>query len=121
MTVGLDTDMFPAYIRLNGVNAKEHPVFKELSRVKLYFEKIKLAEAGEQKRQNLTLDKAAALRVVKHALVCRTHRECVDGANLGKSVNGSIGQSKGLQAAVGKHAAPSNPEAPSKKRKVAKS
>lgn len=57
-----------AYLRLNGVNAKEHPVFRELTRVKLYFEKIKTAESTGTK-QNVTLDKAAAGRFIKHALV----------------------------------------------------
>lgn len=57
-----------AYLRLNGVNSREHPVFRELSRVKQYFEKIKAAEAAGTK-QNVTLDKAAAGRFIKHALV----------------------------------------------------
>ena len=58
-----------AYLRLNGVDAKEHPVFRELVRVKEYFEKIKNAEAGDSKRMNMSLDKAAAGRFIKHALV----------------------------------------------------
>ena len=57
-----------AYLRLNGVNSKEHPVFRELTRVKQYFEKIKAAESAGTK-QNVTLDKAAAGRFIKHALV----------------------------------------------------
>ena len=60
-----------AYLRLNGVNSKEHPVFRELTRVKHYFEKIKAAESAET-RQNVTLDKAAAGRFIKNALVSRT-------------------------------------------------
>lgn len=59
-----------AYLRLKGVNAKEHPVFRELTRVKQYFEKIKSAESSsESKRENLSLDKQAAGRIIKHALV----------------------------------------------------
>lgn len=58
-----------AYIRLNGVSAKEHPVFRELTRVKQYFEKIKEVEFGGQKRENLSLDKPTAARFIKHALV----------------------------------------------------
>lgn len=58
-----------AYLRLHGVNAKEHPIFRELSRVKQYFEKIKNAEAGDAKRTATSLDKAAAGRFIKHALV----------------------------------------------------
>lgn len=61
--------IFSAFIRLNGANAKDHPVFRELTRVKQYFGKIKDVEIGHQKRVNLTLDKHAAGRVIKHALV----------------------------------------------------
>ena len=59
-----------AYLRLNGVNAKEHPVFRELTRVKQYFEKIKAAETvSDKSRPNTQLNKAAANRFIKHALV----------------------------------------------------
>ena len=57
-----------AYLRLNGVNSKEHPVFRELTRVKQYFEKIKAAESAGTK-QNVTLNKSAAGRFFKHSLV----------------------------------------------------
>lgn len=72
--------IFIAYLRLNGINSKEHPVFRELTRVKQYFEKIKAAESAGT-RQNVTLDKAAAGRFIKHALVGRKRfamktREC---------------------------------------------
>ena len=59
-----------AYLRLNGVNSKEHPVFRELTRVKQYFEKIKAAESAGITR-NIALDKAAAGRFIKNALVSR--------------------------------------------------
>lgn len=57
-----------AYLRLNGVKAREHPVFKELTRVKLYFEKVKMAEhpVGQNK---LRVDKEAAARFIKAGLV----------------------------------------------------
>lgn len=58
-----------AYLRLHGVNAKEHPVFKELTRVKQYFEKIKALETEPEKR-TMALDKQAASRFIKHGLVC---------------------------------------------------
>ena len=59
-----------AYLRLNGVAAKEHAVFKELTRVRQYFDKIKQAEAGPPKpRENMSLNKEAAGRIIKHALV----------------------------------------------------
>ena len=58
-----------AYLRLNGVNAREHPVFQELSRVKQYFDKIKNAEFPPEKGNNQTLDKKAAARFIKAGLV----------------------------------------------------
>ncbi|KAL6245548.1 hypothetical protein RBB50_007547 [Rhinocladiella similis] len=58
-----------SYFKLHGVDAKEHPVFRELSRVKQYFEKIKIAEAGPSpSRPTATLNKEAAGRVIRHAL-----------------------------------------------------
>jgi len=58
----------PAYLRLHGVDAREHPVFKELTRVKQYFEKIKALETEPEKR-TMSLDKQAAGRFIKHNLV----------------------------------------------------
>ena len=60
-----------AYLRLNGVNAKDHAVFRELTRVKQYFEKIKDTEDGGRKRQS-RLDPSSAKRFIKHALVCNS-------------------------------------------------
>lgn len=57
-----------AYLRLHGVNAKEHPVFRELTRVKQYFAKIKALET-EPEQRTMTLDKEAAGRFIKHGLV----------------------------------------------------
>src|SRR5258708_1421137 len=57
-----------AYLRLNGVKAREHPVFIELTRVKQYFDKIKVAETPVAER-NMTVDKAAAARFIKAGLV----------------------------------------------------
>ncbi|KAL9120409.1 MAG: hypothetical protein Q9187_003032 [Circinaria calcarea] len=67
VTYAIESLLF-SYIRLNGVNAKEHPVFRELTRVKQYFEKIKKVEFGGQKRENLSLNKPTAARFIKHAL-----------------------------------------------------
>jgi exosome complex protein LRP1 len=61
--------MIVGFIRLNGADAKQHPVFRELTRVKQYFDKIEEIETGPEKRENMSLDKAAASRIVKHALV----------------------------------------------------
>lgn len=60
---------FAAYLRLHGVKARDHAVFTELTRVKQYFEKLKVAENPVGKRENLTLDKAAAARIIKASLV----------------------------------------------------
>ena len=59
-----------AFLRLHGVDAKNHPVFYELTRVKQYFEKLRSAEAlGPAHKKALQLDQSAASRIVKHALV----------------------------------------------------
>jgi len=60
--------IFAAYLRLNGVKARDHPVFIELTRVRQYFEKIKAAEKPGGER-NLTLDKGAASRIIRAGLV----------------------------------------------------
>jgi exosome complex protein LRP1 len=60
-----------SYLKLHGVQVKDHPVFIELTRVKQYFAKIKNAEMGPQVAQpTLTLNKDAAARVIRHGLVC---------------------------------------------------
>jgi len=65
-TYAIESLLF-SYIKLNGVEAKSHPVFRELARVKQYFDKIKTAESAGIK-PNAKLDKDAAGRFVKHAL-----------------------------------------------------
>ncbi|KAI9769417.1 MAG: hypothetical protein M1840_004119 [Geoglossum simile] len=67
VTYAIESLLFST-LRLGGANAREHPVFKELTRVRHYFEKIKQVEASGIKRENLSLDKEAASRFVKHAL-----------------------------------------------------
>lgn len=57
-----------AYLRLHGVKATEHPVFREIKRVKQYFDKIKGLET-EPEQRNMVLDKQAAGRFIKHGLV----------------------------------------------------
>ena len=66
VTYAIESVLF-SYLRLNGVEAKTHPVFQELARVKEYFGKIKTAETAGAKRST-TLDKDAANRFVKHGL-----------------------------------------------------
>lgn len=60
--------MVQAYLRLKGVDAKEHPVFREITRVKQYFAKIQALETQPEERA-LTLDREAAGRFIKHGLV----------------------------------------------------
>lgn len=62
------TDSQPAYLRLHGVKARDHPVFIELTRVKQYFDKIKKAENPEDFKPAVTLDKGAAKRFIAAGL-----------------------------------------------------
>ncbi|KAJ5624581.1 hypothetical protein N7510_000890 [Penicillium lagena] len=66
VTYTLESLIF-SYLRLHGVDAKQHPVFRELTRVKQYFEKIKALET-EPEQRTMTLDKEAAGRFIKHGL-----------------------------------------------------
>lgn len=61
-----------AYLNLHGTNAKEHPVFKELTRVRQYFVKIKALETPpeEEAKPTMKLDQQAARRFITHGLVC---------------------------------------------------
>ncbi|KAJ5152979.1 uncharacterized protein N7482_009457 [Penicillium canariense] len=67
ITYALESLIF-SYLRLHGVDAKQHPVFRELTRVKQYFDKIKALET-EPEQRTMTLDKAAANRFIKHGLI----------------------------------------------------
>ncbi|KAI6927478.1 hypothetical protein KC355_g16668, partial [Hortaea werneckii] len=62
-TYAIESILFSA-LRLNGVDAKSHPVFQDLNRVKEYFEKIKAAETTGTKRST-QVDKDAAGRFIK--------------------------------------------------------
>ena len=66
------TDFFIAYLRLHGVDVKQHPVFRELARVKQYVAKIQALET-EPEQRTMTLDKQAAGRFIKHGLVCTSY------------------------------------------------
>ena len=60
-----------SYLKIHGVQVREHSIFKELARVKQYFEKIKAAEQpADTAEPTATLNKAAAARVIMHGLVC---------------------------------------------------
>lgn len=58
----------PDYLQLNGVEVQDHPIFRELIRVKQYMKKINEAETGPTKN-TLNLDKPAVQRFINHALV----------------------------------------------------
>ncbi|KAJ5306547.1 hypothetical protein N7508_005562 [Penicillium antarcticum] len=66
VTYTLESLIF-SYLRLHGVDAKQHPVFRELTRVRQYFAKIKDIETPSEQR-SMTLDKEAAGRFIKHGL-----------------------------------------------------
>ncbi|KAI2626333.1 Sas10/Utp3/C1D family-domain-containing protein [Xylaria nigripes] len=69
MTYSIESMLFSA-LRLNAVDAKEHPVFKELARVRQYFEKIKNIETPQDKpeKPEQTLNKEAAMRFIRSDL-----------------------------------------------------
>ncbi|KAK4208694.1 Sas10/Utp3/C1D family-domain-containing protein [Rhypophila decipiens] len=54
-------------LRLNGVDAKNHVIFTELTRVRQYVEKIKKVETPAPEREN-TLNTEAAIRVLRSDL-----------------------------------------------------
>ncbi|ORY02447.1 Sas10/Utp3/C1D family-domain-containing protein, partial [Clohesyomyces aquaticus] len=53
-------------LQVSGQNAKEHPIFAELGRLKSYFKKVKDAELGSVPRSRI--DKEAVGRFIKHGL-----------------------------------------------------
>jgi exosome complex protein LRP1 len=65
-----DTNSSLAALQLNGINARNHPVFTEIARVKQYNEKIKQTETAKiaPPKPSVTLDKSAASRFIKHGL-----------------------------------------------------
>ncbi|KAI0019082.1 Sas10/Utp3/C1D family-domain-containing protein [Xylariomycetidae sp. FL0641] len=66
VTYSIESMLFSS-LRLNSVDAKEHPVFKELTRVRQYFEKIKNIENPPAKPEQ-TLNKEAAIRFIRSDL-----------------------------------------------------
>ncbi|KAF2679463.1 hypothetical protein K458DRAFT_374988 [Lentithecium fluviatile CBS 122367] len=59
-------------LQASGTNAREHPIFKELARLKSYSGKIKIAEeageGGNKRGPQARLDKGAAARFIRHGL-----------------------------------------------------
>lgn len=66
-TYALESILFNS-LRLNGTDAKAHPVFPELNRVKEYFGKIKAAEGKGVKGPTARVDREAVGRFVKAGL-----------------------------------------------------
>jgi hypothetical protein len=58
-----------AYLKLNGIDtaATDHPIMREITRVREYMAKIKQAQDGAPKREN-TLNREVVSRFVKHDL-----------------------------------------------------
>ncbi|KAI1162898.1 Sas10/Utp3/C1D family-domain-containing protein [Nemania serpens] len=66
VTYSVESVLFSA-LRLNEVDAKEHPIFKELARVRQYFEKIQNIEFPTSKPAQ-SLNKEAAIRFIRSDL-----------------------------------------------------
>jgi exosome complex protein LRP1 len=62
------THTWPATLRLNGVDTKNHAIFTELTRVRQYTEKIQKLEAPPAEREN-TVNTEAAARILRSDLV----------------------------------------------------
>lgn len=77
-TYAIESLLFSA-IRLDGQDAKDHAVFKELARIKQYFDKIKAVEEAGVKPTS-RLDKDAAQRMIKHGLAGNNERMEQKGA-----------------------------------------
>ncbi|EMR67520.1 putative sas10 utp3 c1d protein [Eutypa lata UCREL1] len=71
VTYAIESMLFSS-LRLNAVDAKNHPVFKELTRVRQYFEKIKNIESPPEvaapRKPEQTLNKEAAIRFLRSDL-----------------------------------------------------
>jgi exosome complex protein LRP1 len=65
-TYAIESLLFSSLL-VSGVNAKEHPIFNELSRLRSYFKKIKDVEEGLV-GPKARVDKEAAARFIKHGL-----------------------------------------------------
>ena len=101
VTYAIESLLF-SYLRLNGLDAKTHPVFAELTRVKQYFEKIKTAETSHVKR-NATLDKAAAGRFIKQGLAGNDEYDRKRAEQQEKEKNGAKRKFEDMTERVGSH------------------
>lgn len=75
LAYSIESIIFSA-LRLEGVDAKSHDVFTELTRTRQYFEKIKKAETPPEPRPEGTgIDKQAAIRFIKADLADQNNKE----------------------------------------------
>lgn len=95
-TYTLESILFNS-LRLNGTDAKSHPVFAELTRVKEYFGKIKTAE-GTGAKPTSWVDKDAAGRFIKAGLA---GNERVDREREERSAREKAGAKRKLDALEG--------------------
>lgn len=63
----LDT-LFWVYLKINGVEPKDHPLMAELQRIQRYIEKINKAKDTQTERRSMTLNKEAAHRFIQNNL-----------------------------------------------------
>ncbi|KAG4099355.1 exosome-associated factor Rrp47/DNA strand repair C1D [Neocallimastix lanati (nom. inval.)] len=67
MAYVIDTLLF-VYLKTNGVATKDHPIMKELERVKKYFIKLQKLEKNTENKAKFKIDKDAAGRMINNAL-----------------------------------------------------
>lgn len=70
----MNLTMYQASLRLSGVDAKEHPVMKEILRVRQYFAKIQAIE-NPPKKPEQSLNKEAAIRFIRSDLAENQDKE----------------------------------------------
>ncbi|OBT56307.1 hypothetical protein VE04_02060 [Pseudogymnoascus sp. 24MN13] len=114
VTYAVESILF-SYLRLNGVKAREHPVFLELTRVKQYFDKLKEAENPTPKQPGLALDKNAAGRFIRAGLSGNSKLDLERAEKLARErVHIKFNSEKKSEApAATKAAVPSGPSSPS--------
>ncbi|KFY78821.1 hypothetical protein V499_02066 [Pseudogymnoascus sp. VKM F-103] len=114
VTYAVESILF-SYLRLNGVKAREHPVFLELTRVKQYFDKLKEAENPTPKQPGLALDKNAAGRFIRAGLSGNSKLDLERAEKLARErVHIKFNSEKKSEApAAMKAAVPSGPSSPS--------
>ncbi|EKD15657.1 hypothetical protein MBM_06285 [Drepanopeziza brunnea f. sp. 'multigermtubi' MB_m1] len=81
VTYAIESMLF-SYLRLHGVKARDHPVFKELTRVKQYFDKIKNIENPLER--TMAVDRAAAARFIKAGLAGNDKYDLVRAEKIAK-------------------------------------